>query len=384
MSAGGESGATVLGPCGSVPVVPVPHATGSVPIRQPGACPTTVLIAEARSGLREQLKRILCLDGGFEVAGEATDGREAVELAKRLRPNVVVIGARLPVLNGFQATKEIMIAAPTPTVMLASGVEAIESLRGVTAYQAGALSFLPDIPDTDAEDDVRRFLDILKTAARTKVTRHWRIVPSRVDGPDIEAIAAIVPLKGAPAFREILSQLPKDFPAPILVVPALGHGLGTHFQAWLSTGSALEIKVAAYGDPLAPGTVYLAPEDHHLVVSPHSTPCAMTSRADPVRTFRPSGVPLLESIAASFGPAAAVLLMDGLREDVVLGLCAVWLAGGRVIVHEKDRFASQVEEFISGLADASLTTREITELIVRLTRRKPAPWGQRADAFRLA
>lgn len=344
-----------------------------------------MLIAEALPAVREQLKNLLRIDDSFEIAGEATDGREAVELTKQLRPNVVVIGARLPVLNGFQATKEIMIMAPTPTVMLANGFEAIESLRGVTAYQAGALSFLPEIPDADCapEEVVRQFLDILKTASRTKVTRHWRIVQSRVDGPDVEAIAAIVPLKGAPAFREILSQLPKDFPAPILVVPALGHGLETHFQAWLSEGSALEVKVATYGDPLTPGTVYLAPEDHHLVVSGHSTPCTLTSRADPIRTFRPSGIPLLESVAASFGPAAAALLMDGLREDVVLGLCAIWLAGGRVIVHEKDRFASQVEELISGLADASLPNWEIAELFVQLTTRNPAPWEQRAT-FRLA
>jgi hypothetical protein len=68
----------------------------------------------------------------------------------------------------------------------------------------------------------------------------------------------------------------------------------------------------------------------------------------------------------------------------VLGLCAVWLAGGRVIVHEKDRFASQVEEFIARLADITLPAQDIAELLIELTDRKPATREEGSATLRIA
>jgi DNA-binding NarL/FixJ family response regulator len=80
----------------------------------------TVLLAEDHDIVREGLRALLELSGDFEVVGEASNGRQAVDLARKLRPSVVVMDIAMPVLNGFEATRQILLAAPGTKVLVLS------------------------------------------------------------------------------------------------------------------------------------------------------------------------------------------------------------------------------------------------------------------------
>ncbi|MDR0901711.1 MAG: response regulator transcription factor [Opitutaceae bacterium] len=80
----------------------------------------TVLLAEDHAIVREGLRSLLALEPGFEVVGEASDGRHAVELARKLCPLVVVMDIAMPALNGFEATRQILLAAPATKVLVLS------------------------------------------------------------------------------------------------------------------------------------------------------------------------------------------------------------------------------------------------------------------------
>jgi DNA-binding NarL/FixJ family response regulator len=82
--------------------------------------PITVLLAEDHAIVREGLRALLELGGGFTVVGEASDGRQAVELARQLRPTVVVMDIAMPLLNGFEATRQILLNAPDTRVLVLS------------------------------------------------------------------------------------------------------------------------------------------------------------------------------------------------------------------------------------------------------------------------
>jgi len=80
----------------------------------------TVLLAEDHDIVREGLRSLLELSGDFQVVGEASNGRQAVDLVKKLKPTVVVMDIAMPLLNGFEATRQILLAAPATKVLVLS------------------------------------------------------------------------------------------------------------------------------------------------------------------------------------------------------------------------------------------------------------------------
>ncbi|HTB64504.1 MAG TPA: response regulator transcription factor [Opitutales bacterium] len=100
----------------------------------------TVLLAEDHVVVREGLSSLLNVDGGFRILGEARTGRQAVELALELRPQVILMDIALPMLNGLEATKHILVTDPAAKVLILSAHSDDEYV--VRAIAAGAIGFL--------------------------------------------------------------------------------------------------------------------------------------------------------------------------------------------------------------------------------------------------
>ena len=100
----------------------------------------TVLLAEDHMVVREGFRKLLELDPGFEVVGEATDGRQAVALAKKLRPAVVLMDIAMPKLNGLEATRQVLKALPATKVLILSAHSEDAYLN--KAAESGATGFL--------------------------------------------------------------------------------------------------------------------------------------------------------------------------------------------------------------------------------------------------
>jgi two-component system, chemotaxis family, protein-glutamate methylesterase/glutaminase len=114
-------------------------------------------------------------------------------------------------------------------------------------------------------------------------------------------------------------------------------------------------------------TVYLAPDDRHLVVSPGGV--ATLSVAPPVGGFRPSGTPLFESVARGFGRSAVAVILTGMGEDGVAGLRTVRQAGGRIIAQDEKSsvvFGMPGAAIAAGLADDVLPLEAIAARLVAL------------------
>src|SRR5690349_268399 len=102
-----------------------------------------VLIAEDSVTTRELLREILGGRAGMIVVGEAGNGLEALELTRSLRPDVVVMDIRMPKMDGFEATRQIMIEAPVPIVIVSSSVDVRSVETSMHALRAGALVAIP-------------------------------------------------------------------------------------------------------------------------------------------------------------------------------------------------------------------------------------------------
>ena len=101
-----------------------------------------VLVADDSPTARALLVAILSSDPEILVVGEAADGLQAVELTSKLRPDVVTMDVRMPRMDGFEATKEIMITAPTPIVIVTSSVIIENVETSMNSLRAGAMAVL--------------------------------------------------------------------------------------------------------------------------------------------------------------------------------------------------------------------------------------------------
>jgi two-component system chemotaxis response regulator CheB len=332
-----------------------------------------VLVVDDSPTSRLLLVEILSADEGIEVVGQAADGFEAVEMVKRLRPDIVTMDVQMPRLDGFAATKRIMVESPTP-ILITTSVDPRAVSVSLEAVRMGALAVQAKPGDPLApgfDEEARELVRQVKAMSRVKVVRHYDLARPRVPAAhaasaavlhDVPAeVIAIAASTGGPAaLHRILTTLPRDYPVPILLVQHISRGFGPGFADWLDKASPLRVKMAEEGEALRPATVYVAVDDHHLCLSPSRR--IHLSTAPAVGGFRPSGTVLFESVAAAFGSRAVAVILTGMGRDGVDGLRAIRRAGGRTIAESEATaivYGMPAAAVHAGLADFILPLDEV-------------------------
>ncbi|NVJ22472.1 MULTISPECIES: chemotaxis-specific protein-glutamate methyltransferase CheB [Myxococcus] len=348
--------------------------------------PLRIVVAEDSPTARRLLVEILRADPALSVVGEARDGVEAVELTQRLRPHLVTMDIQMPRMDGLEATRRIMTEVPTPVVVVSTLVER-DIQTSMAALRAGALAVLqkplgPETPDFDA--DSRRLRDTLKAMAEVKVVRRWpdRSTPHATPAPkpapraqtSRTAVVALAASTGGPAalFR-LLSELPADFPAPLLVVQHIALGFGQGLASWLATAGPLPVRVAEEGELLLPGHVYLAPDDRHLGVQDGR---AQVSKAAPVNGFRPSATWLFRSVARAHGSEGLAVVLTGMGQDGLEGARELREAGGRVLAQDEESsvvFGMPGVVVNAGLADEVVSLSALPSRVLLAVRADTQP-----------
>ncbi|MDB4987571.1 MAG: chemotaxis response regulator protein-glutamate methylesterase [Myxococcaceae bacterium] len=339
-----------------------------------------VLVAEDSCTTRALLVSLFESDPSFQVVGEAADGREAVELTRALRPDIVTMDVRMPRMDGLEATRCIMIEMPTPIVVVSATLGIDDVAASMCAIRAGALTALAKPPGPGAPDFEQarvRFLATVRALAHVKVVGHRlrqlaRYVPPPVESLSVRrrriSVVALAASTGGPgALRTVLDALPYDFSAPVLVVQHLSPGFLEGFADWLDTSCRLRVKVAVEGDQITRGTVYIAPEDRHLAISPTGSIRALCDA--PVEGFRPSASVLFESVAKAYGPSACAAILTGMGRDGVDGLRRLHELGGRIIAQDEQScsvFGMPAAAIEAGLADFILPISLISAKLVEM------------------
>ena len=339
-----------------------------------------VLVVDDSETARLLLVSILRADPEIDVVGQGADGLEAVELVKRLHPDIVTMDVQMPRLDGFAATKRIMVEAPTP-ILITTGLDPRALSVSLEAVRAGALAVHAKPGDPRApgfDDDARELVRQVKAMSRVKVVRHLSIEPVPLLQPPPPsaaalrdgrvAVVAIAASTGGPAaLHGILSALPVDFPVPILVVQHISRGFSLGFAGWLDQASRVRVKLAVEGEALVAGTVYVAGDDTHLGVT--SARRIRLSTAPEVGGFRPSGTPLFETVAAAYGRQALAVILTGMGTDGVDGLRAIRKAGGRIIAESEATavvYGMPGAAVKAGLADFVLPIEEVVTTLAGL------------------
>ena len=227
-----------------------------------------VVVVEDSTTARTLLVSLLQSDSEIQVVGEAADGVEGVALTQKLRPDVVTMDIHMPRMDGLAATKEVMITVPTPIVIVTGSNSTAEVGLALNTLRAGAVALLhkPEGPGTPGfEEAARKLCETVKAMASVKVVRHWRSSPAPVGNrvtprrttPD-RVIAIVASTGGPEALQRLLSELPGDFPTPVLVVQHITQGFTRGLADWLNSTCDVRVKVAEQGEMLMPHYVYLS------------------------------------------------------------------------------------------------------------------------------
>lgn len=299
-----------------------------------------VLVADDSATFRALLCRVFDADPSLKVVGEARDGREAIELAKRLKPDVITMDVHMPITDGFEAIRRIMETVPRPIVVVSGALDPRDVKAAFRAIEAGALAVVgkpvaPNHPGFDSA--VREILDTVKLMSGVKVVRRRGTrtpsAPNLPRGPrrPVELVAIGASTGGPAALETILRDLPADLPAPVVVVQHITGGFEQGLVDWLQGVTPLYVRLAAARLPLRPGEVVISETSRHLLVSRDGS---RLGKNDLVDGHCPSASVLFSSVASSWGEKALGVILTGMGRDGTSGLRELKQAGGTVIAQD--------------------------------------------------
>lgn len=350
-----------------------------------------VLVAEDSLFARSVLVRILESDPMIEVVGVARNGQEAVELVRALRPDVVTMDIRMPVMDGFQATQLIMAENPTPILVISASVGSEDLKISFNAIQAGALDII-EKPRGNLQSGYEKLgaqiVRRVRLVSEISVFRHlkprlqrpiaWTPPPGAGKGGFECAVAIGASTGGPSALLSIMQALPAGFPAPVFITQHISDGFGRGCAEWLARNSALEVKVAEDREQVRAGVVYFCPDRGLLGVRGQGT---VSVRPQSAQTERAAIDTMIASVAEAWRERTIAVLLTGMGSDGVEGLRRVKQHGGRTVAQDEKtsvvwgmpRAAAE-----AGVADQMLALEEIPRALLRLVAVPARPGGCRA------
>ncbi len=307
-----------------------------------------VLVVEDSLTAQKILVKILSADSQIEVIAVASSGEEALEQLKHISPDLITMDIHMPGMDGLEVTRKIMESKPVPIIVVSASclVEDIE--RAFQLIEAGALTAIAKpiaIGTGDFEATAWRLVQTVKDMASVKVIKRWPKQKSNkkqageisdLQVPKLkpfELVAIGASTGGPQAIEAILKNLPRDYPASILVVQHIAPGFLAGMVEWLDHILALHVKVAHEGERLKPGTVYLCPEGKHMGISKEST--ITLSAAEPIGGHRPAVSYLFQALAQNYSDCLAILL-TGMGKDGAAELLELKEQGATTIAQDKE------------------------------------------------
>lgn len=331
------------------------------------------------------LGRILSTAPDIQVVGTAKNGKEGLDLIPELNPDVLCVDLHMPVMDGYELTKEVMRRFPKPILVVSVSVQE-GSTNIFKLLQAGAVDvFAKPRSGVESEYDKRSLELISKVrmvAGVIPIRRHGEM---RIKEPavrigetphtalnlfpfkDFKIIAIGASTGGPQALQTIISQLPANFPLPIICVQHIGSEFATGFIEWLATQCRIKVKFAQTGESPEPGTVYFPEAESHLKVDADGR---FFSTAEPLYDgHRPSITVTMRSIADYYKNDVVAILLTGMGRDGAEGMLSVSRTGGITIAQSEASsivFGMPKAAIEIGAASFVLSAEEIAKVLQQL------------------
>ncbi len=283
-----------------------------------------VLIVDDSAFFRQQIRTIINAHPKLKVIGEATNGREAIDKAVKLKPDVITMDYEMPLMDGITSVREIMVRQPTPILMFSS-----LTLKGarvtLDALDAGAVDFLPKSYErvSGANSSLKQVLveKLLVLAkpkgaptrtAREPVTSTARAVKPKYN-QRFELVMIGTSTGGPVALQKVLTQIPANFPVPILLIQHMPGSFTGAFAERLNSQCKINVKEAVDGEILKSGNAYLAPGGQQMMVSAKNK--LKVLEGDARLNYKPSVDLTFGSAVKYYANKALAIVLTGMGAD---------------------------------------------------------------------
>lgn len=311
-----------------------------------------VMIVDDSTLIRQIISDIVNAQPDMEAAGIARNGMEATRICRIIRPDVITMDLEMPGKNGLWAVKEIMAEGPIPIIMVSSHTRE-GSQSAFEALASGAVDFVPK-PSygrrKEVLEELRRTLPIKIRAAanarmdlvsETVLHKHFHSEKNTALRKRREAkvVVAMGASTGGPrALEKIISGLPEELPAAILVTQHMPAGFTSSLARRLDIFSSLNVKEARNKDSILDGEVLIAPGGHHLKV--HKGEAVLDS-GPPVNHVRPAVDVMIESLIGE--PYAIItVILTGMGRDGAAAIKKMKDSGKRMVSIVQDPLTAVV------------------------------------------
>jgi two-component system chemotaxis response regulator CheB len=305
--------------------------------------PIRVLVVDDSAVVRTVLREGLSLDPRIEVVGTARDAYEARDQLVRLRPDVMTLDVEMPRMDGVDFLRRLMPQFPLPVVMVSSMTDNGQAVT-MAALEAGAVDFVAK-PNRQMTTGVEQMMAELRTKvkiASMATVSHWkfrrpaqpRASSGRFRPNTMVALGAST--GGTEAIREVIQQLPADFP-PILMVQHMPAGFTRTFASLLNDVAQVQVREAVPGDVLVPGLALVAPGGQQVrVVRRAGKLIVEDAGSKRVNGHCPSVDVMMWSAAKACGNDCMGVLLTGMGADGARGMLSIRQAGGPTVAQDEE------------------------------------------------
>jgi len=338
-----------------------------------------VLVVDDSALVRVALTDILNKTKDIKVIDTARNGKEAIEKVLKLKPDVITLDIKMPVMDGLTALKIIMEKQSTPVIML-SAMTKEGAKETIEALKLGAVDF---IPKPSASYDLSTIADELIQKIRAVATTTPNIIRlqnlKRFRGEVVRGcwnkckgnICVLIGSStgGPSALEQIIPRLPSDIPAPIFIVQHMPPNFTQQLADRLNSISEVEVKEAENNERVKNGVAYIAPGGKHMKVR-RVFDIVRIKIVDgkPVNAVKPSVDVTAESVVQSYGGNVVGVILTGMGSDGAYGMKMIKDAGGLTIACSQDTcviFGMPKAAIELGAIDSIKPLYEIAEEIVK-------------------
>ncbi|SDZ36253.1 chemotaxis response regulator protein-glutamate methylesterase [Pseudomonas sp. NFIX28] len=317
-----------------------------------------VLVVDDSGFFRRRVSEILSADINIQVVGTATNGKEAIDQALALKPDVITMDYEMPMMDGITAVRHIMQRCPTPVLMFSSLTH--EGARvTLDALDAGAVDFLPkNFEDISRNPEKVKQLLCEKVHSISRSNRRFSSYsapapqpaapPTPAPVPASSSFTSAIPARPAPApmpartpaagasspapkrkayklvaigtstggpvaLQRVLTQLPANFPAPIVLIQHMPAAFTKAFAERLDKLCRISVKEAEDGDILRPGLALLAPGGKQMMVDGRGAVKILPG--DERLNYKPCVDITFGSAAKSYGDKVLAVVLTGMGAD---------------------------------------------------------------------